>query len=124
MIGARITGARNLKGKFLLSFPKNNGILFHHKMLGYLKRLGFELIQRLYEIESMNGEIDQDEDLAFIEIVSRNSFVKRLIKKEKYQRGNNYVVISSHYPSFEDLMTGLSTSVTISSNSGLEFVLH
>ena len=124
MINERITGMRNLKGKFLLSFPKNNGILFHHKMLGYLKRLGFELIQRFYEVENMNGEIDQDEDLAFIEIMSRDSFVKRLIKKEKYQRGNNYVVISSHYPSFEDLMSGLSTGVTISSNSGLKFVLH
>jgi len=119
-----MTNLRNLKGKFLLSLQKSNGVLFHHKMMGYLKRLGFELIQSLYEVENTCGEIDQDEDLAFIEIMSRNCFVRRLIKKEKYQRGSNYVVISSHYPSFEDLMSGLSTKVTISSNSGLEFVLH
>lgn len=117
-------GLRNLKGKFLLSFSKNNGVLFHHKMTGYLKRLGFELVQRLYEVENVYGEIDQDEDLAFIEIMSRNCFVKNLVKKDKYQRGKNYVVISSHYSSFEDLMSGLSTNVIISSNSGLEFVLH
>jgi len=119
-----MTGLRNLKGEFLLSFLKSNGVLFHHKMMGYLKRLGFELVQSLYEVENTCGEIDQDEDLAFIEIMSRNCFIRRLIKKEKYQRGKNYVVISSHYPSFEDLMSGLSTKVTISSNSGLEFVLH
>lgn len=114
----------NFKGKFLLSFQKNSGILFHYKVMRSLERLGFELIDRYYEVENSHGEIEADDNLEFIEILSRNSFVRKLTKKEKYQRGSNYVVISSHYPSFEDLMSGLSTKVSISSNSGLEFVLH
>lgn len=124
MIGEKIIGLRNLRGKFLLSFQKNNGILFHYKIMRSLERLGFELIDRYYEIENSHGEIEADDNLEFIKLLSRNSFVRELIKKEKYQRGSNYVVISSHYPSLDDLMSGLSTKVSISSNSGLEFVLH
>jgi hypothetical protein len=117
-------GLLNTKGEFLLSLPKNNGVLFHYRMMGNLKRLGFELIDKWYEIENSYGEIEQDNNLRVIELLSRDSFIKKLIKREKYQRNRNFVTISSYYSRFEDLVSGVSAKVTVSSNSGLKFVLH
>lgn len=104
------------RGEFLLSLPKSDGVLFHHRMMRNLKRLGFELIDRWYEIENSFGQIEQDDNLEFIEVMSRNSFVKKLVKNEKYQNGINSVTISSHYTCFEDLVSGLSTRVIVSSS--------
>jgi len=110
-------GLKCLEDGFSVTLAKSNGILFHYKMMRILERLGFELVERHYEIENSNGEREEDENLEFIEIISRNSFVRKLTKKEKYQKGNRFVMVNSYYNDFNDLVSGLSKKVTISSDS-------
>jgi len=113
----KIIGLKSLEGRFSITLPKNNGILFHYKMMRVLDKLGFELINRKYEIEDVHGEREEDENLEFIEIMSRNSFVKELIKRERYQKGSRSITVNSYYNDFDDMVGGLSKKVTISLDS-------
>jgi hypothetical protein len=108
---------KSFEDGFSVTLPKNNGVLFHYKMLKILDKLGFELVERSYEIENSCGEREEDENLEFIEVMSRNSFIRNLIKKEKYQLENRLVTVNSYYNDFDDLVSGLSKKVTISLDS-------
>jgi len=120
----KMIGLESSEDGFSLTLPKHNGILFHYRMMKVLDKLGFELVERHYEIENSNGEREEDENLEFIEIMSRNSFVRKLIKKEKFQKRNKFVTVNSYYKDFNDMISGFSEKVTISSNSLPEIVFH
>jgi len=116
-------GLKTLEDGFSVTLLKSNGVLFHYKIMRILEKFGFELVERKYEVENLCGEREEDENLEFIEIMSRNSFVRELTKKEKYRKGNRFVTVNSYYNDFDDLISGLSKKVTISSNSGLSFLM-
>ncbi len=104
----------NSKTEILVKSREYEASIFYNFLIKRLSKLKFKLVDEWYEIESSSGEIENTQNLRLLEIISRSSFIKKIINVKRYRKGNNFVTIRNYYLNFDDLIDSIIEKTIVS----------